>query len=92
MSRLILLFHKMRGMLRVASVNTPSRRDAALCFDDMINLLKTTNKNAGFPIALRSQRGRSIVCDHFGFHEYNCTRTGLFHFAMPYCVASMSGL
>jgi hypothetical protein len=35
-------------------VNTPSRRDAALCFDDMINLLKTTNKNAGFPIALRS--------------------------------------
>jgi hypothetical protein len=57
----------------------------------MINLLKTTNKNAGFPIALRSQGGRSIVCDQFGFHEYNHDRMALFHFAMPYCVASTSG-
>jgi len=51
----------------------------------MINLLKTTNKNAGFPIALRSQRGRSIVRDHFGFHEYNCNRMVLFQFVTAYC-------
>jgi len=51
----------------------------------MINLLKTTNKNAGFPIALRSQGGRSIVCDHFGFHEYNRDRMALFQFAIAYC-------
>jgi hypothetical protein len=66
-------------------VITPSKRDAALCFDDMINLLKTTNKNADFPIALRSRGGRSIVCDHFGFHEYNCDRMAMFQFAIAYC-------